>query len=392
MNRGNNGNNGNNGNAFNFSGFGNFFKRQEAAAKAAATRRARMASAPTRSSTRVSTTAATASENMNMSSSSSNWGGEGAPVYGTNYSVARGEYNNRPRAVSRRSKAPERRNRNYNRNGRTQRNNKRAHSRERYGKPANRTRNNVRRNNYPASEIVPPGKKKSLYDQALYILSKKDEPLNANNRKRDFQLTHYARQLQEFNAFLDENLRNAHRDEIVEAIRVLQMKLGVVPGPAAMPNNRGAAAMSNNSSGAAAATVSSRNNAGLPAGLFPKERTIEELLKIRDYMERRAAGPATAAVAPRRNRSENFRRFLGMLYASAQYHIAQLDPANDSINAILLHSGIQFLDELNENSGGVAERPPSPAERAEANAIIDELADALAGTMIGPAPPNLSNL
>jgi hypothetical protein len=336
---------------------------------------------------------ATAEANVNMgptassSSSSSNWGGEGAPVYGTNYSVARGAENRPPRAVSvsRRSKAPERRNRNYNRNGITRRNNQRAHSRERYEKPANRTQNSRRRNNRPASETVAPGKKKSLYDQVIYILSKKDEPLNANNRKRSFQLSHYVRQLEEFNTFLDENPRNAHREEIMDAIGVLQMKLGVLPGPAAMTNN---------STSATAAAVSSRNNSGLPAGLFPKDRTIYELLKIREYMERRATtGPAAASAnATRRNRSENFRRFLGMLYASAQYHISHLDPANDSLDALHLHSGIQFLDELNANAGGVAERPPSPEQRAEANAIINELADALAGTMIGPAALNNSNL
>ena len=390
-------NRGNNGNAFNFSGFGNFFKRQEAAAKAAATRRARMASAPTRSSTRVSTTAAAASENMNMSSSSSNWGGEGVPVYGTNYSVARGAYNNPPRAVSRRSKAPERRNRNYNRNNRTQRKNERAHSRERYGKKETRTQNYRRGNNRPASEIVAPGKKKSLYDQAVYILSKKDEPLNANNRKRGFQLTHYARQLEEFNAFLDENPRNAHREEIMEAIRVLQTKLGH-DAPSAFTGtnlnmtstssstgaNSGASTGASTGANSGASTAASTNNTRLPSGIFPKDRTIYELLKIREYMEGRAASaPATASTnSTRRNRSNNFRRFLGMLYASAQYHIAQLDPANDSIDAFHLHSGIQFLDELNANAGGVAERPASPEQRAEANAIIDELSGLFSGASI----------
>lgn len=374
-------NNGNNGeNAFNFSDFGNFFKRQEAAAKAAATRRAMKEAAPSRSQPRRGQAAAAAA-NVNMgAAAASNWGGEGVPVYGTNYTVARGANVRPPRAVSRGGPA----------RGRARTPNRRGSNERRpvnlgpgYGNNRRKTRNN---RNKPASEIVAPGKKKSLYEQALYILEKQDEPLASNNVKRGYQISHYERQLKEFTDFLKRNPYNAHSSVISDAISVLEMKLGSVVAAAAAANiNMGAAA---------AAPV----NLPSPAGLFPKERTIEELLKIRDYMERRGAkknGAAARANRGRKNnaKSDNYRRFLGLIYESATYHIQHLDPANDSLDALLLHSGKQFLDELAQNLSRPANRPPTPEEIA-ANELVDELADALAGTsMMGPvAFPENNNL
>jgi hypothetical protein len=371
----NRGNNGNNENAFNFSGFGNFFKRQEAAAKAAETRRRQREAAPTRSSARTAAaTASTANVNMSAAAAESGWGGEGVPVYGTNYSVARGANENRHNRTSRparRGRAPARTTgrRNYGNNERRSRVNERSTG---YG---NNRRNTRRGNNrkIPESEKRESPRHTSILEKAQVVIDKQNESLTNNATKRGYQIKGYENKLELLRKFRREYPGNVNIKVINDAIEILERKLGIsrpMEAAAAMRNNRGAAAMSNNTS-AAAATVSSTNNTSLPVGLFPKERTIEELLKIRDYMERRAAGPAAAV--PRRNRSENFRRFLGMLYASAQYHIAQLHPENDSLDALHLHSGLQFLDELNANAGGVAERPASPEQRAEANAIIDEL-------------------
>jgi hypothetical protein len=379
-------NNGNNGkNAFNFSGFGNFFKRQEAAAKAAATRRAVKEAPPSRSQPRRGQATAAAA-NVNMSAAAAverNWGGEGAPVYGTNYTVARGANERPPRAVSRgrpvrgRAPVPTRR-----------RNNERrpVNLGPGYGNNRRKTRNN---RNKPASEIVAPGKKKSLYEQALYILEKQDEPLASNNVKRRYQISHYERQLEEFTNFLKMNPYNSHSSVISDAISVLEIKLGRGLGAAAKP----AAATNINMGAAAAAPV----DTPIPTGLFPKERTIEELLKIRDYMERRGAKKNGAAARKNHGRknnakSDNYRHFLSLIYESAVYHIQHLDPANDSLDALLLHSGQQFLDELAQNLSRPANRAPTPEEMA-ANELVDELADALAGTSMGPATfPNNNNL
>lgn len=385
-------NNGNNGkNSFNFSGFGNFFKRQEAAAKAAATRRSRMAAAPSRSQPRRGQAATSKNLNMGATAAASNWGGEGPQIYGTNYTVARAANSRLPRAVSRRGRAPSRtrgRNRTYNSNNERRRN-ERSRSRNR----ATTTRRNNNRNRKPASEVVPPGKKKSLYDQAVYIVEKQAEPLAANNTKRGYQLSHYERQLGEFTEFLRSNPYNVHTGVISDAIAVLQRKLGRSSN---LPASTGAnvntnMSASSSSSASASASASTNNSANsLPPGIFPKDRTIEELLKIRDYMERRAA----AGSANNRNRhtnsakSQNFRRFLGLLYDSANYHINQLDPTNDGEEAFHLHSGKQFLDELAQNLEGTPNRAPTPQQQ-EANELIDELADALADTFIGPpALPN----
>ncbi len=332
------------------------------------------------------------------------WGGEGVPVYGTNYSVARGAsekaYNRPP--PSRRSKAPARTTgrRNYRNNERPSRanelstgygNSKRAYSRNR--KPANRTRNNRSEKTILNINTRPTGKK-TIREQIRTIQHLKERISTDTNL---YATNHYIEQYNHYkNLLRTKILSDEDRALLQEAVSILLTNPAVQAAAAAMPNNRGAAAMSNNSSGTAAAAMAPSaavytKNAPLPAGLFPKERTIEELLKIRDYMERRSAGPAAAAAAPRRNRSENFRRFLGMLYASAQYHISQLRAENDSLEAVLLHSGLQFLDELNAN----ATRPASPVQRAEANAIIDELSGLFSSVSMGPAAPptnNFSNL
>lgn len=345
-------NNGNNGkNSFNFSGFGNFFKRQESAAKAAATWRATRGAPPSRvqpSRTRAKVATANAATNNVITGRS-------------------------------------RRNRN---NNVRPRNNERARSRSRNRATTTR-RNNIRK---PASELVAPGKKKSLYDQAVYIVEKQAEPLAANNIKRKYQLSHYERQLEEFTNFLRSNPYNVHSGVISDAIAILQTKLGLSVSTSASANVN---TNMSSSSGAAATANASANANSLPPGIFPKERTIEELLKIRDYMERRAA----AGNANTRNRrtngakSQNFRRFLGLLYESANYHISQLDPANDGEEAFHLHSGKQFLDELAQNLEGTPTRAPTPQEQEEANELIDELADALADTSMGPAAfPNNNNL
>jgi hypothetical protein len=329
-------NNGNNGkNVFNFSGFSNFFKRREAAAKAAATRRATREAAPTR--IQPSRARETTAVNVNMVRTRTNRNN-----------------NIRPRK------------------------NIRAQSPER----VTRRNNNANRNRKPASEIVAPGKKKSLYDQALYILEKQADPLAANNTKRRYQLSHYERQLTEFTEFVKTNPYNVHNGVISDAIAVLRMKLGhSLPSSGANVNM---SIRANNSSSAAASSGANTNS----TPIFSKERTIEELLKIRDYMERRAAGAVNVNTRNRRingAKSDNFRRFLGLLYESANYHIQQLDSANDSLEALHLHSGKQFLDELAQNLEGTAVRPPTPQEQEEANQLIDELAKALADTTMKPA-------
>jgi hypothetical protein len=328
--------------------------------------------------------------NINMgAAAASNWGGEGVPIYGTNYSVARAENERPPRAVSRRSKAPaptRGRNRSYNNERR--RRNERSRSRSRNRATTTRRNNNSRK---PASELVAPGKKKSLYDQAVYIVEKQAEPLAANNTKRKYQLSHYERQYGEFTEFLRRNPYNVHTGVISDAIAVLQRKLGIRSN---LPASTGANASANMNMGATSTSSASASADPHPTGIFPKDRTIEELLKIRDYMERRGARNGNA-----RNRrangakSQNFRRFLGLLYESAKYHIRQLDPENDSMDALHLHSGKEFLDELAQNLEGTPARAPTPQQQEEANELVDELADALAGASMGPATfPNNNNL
>lgn len=67
------------------------------------------------------------------------------------------------------------------------------------------------------------------------------------------------------------------------------------------------------------------------------------------------------------------------------HHISELDPLNDGEEAFHLHSGKQFLDKLAQNIESTHNRAPTPQQQEEANKLIDELANALAGTSMGPA-------
>jgi hypothetical protein len=284
------------------------------------------------------------------------WGGEGEPVYGTNYSVARGanerEYNRKP---SRRGRAPARTTgrRNYGNNERRSRANELSTG---YG---NNRRNTRRRNNsnnrkIPESEKRETPRHTSILEKAQVVIDTQNERLTNNASKRGYQIKGYENKLALLRKFRHEYPGNDNIKDIIEAIRILERKLGLSGSRTAAAtkknNNRGAAAMTNNSTSAAAAVPAPK-----------KERTFHtRQLKpiIEKYMTKGQVDKAVPFIQLLSTRTDR-------------------TPADDA----LLSQYSQYI-------------PNYQASQADID-LLESLTSSIAGLSMGPAAPpstNFSNL
>jgi hypothetical protein len=281
------------------------------------------------------------------------WGGEGVPVYGTNYSVIRGPNengHNKSSRPSRRSKAPARTRdrRNYGNNERRSRTNELSTG---YG---NNRRNTRRRNNHNKNRNIPESEKRetprhtSILEKAQVVIDTQNERLTNNATKRVYQIKGYENKLALLKKFRREYPGNVNIEVINEAIEILERKLGIsrpMEPAAVMPKNRGATAA------AAAATVPTPK----------KERTFyTRQLKpiIEKYM---AKGEIDKAVP-----------FIQLLSTRTDR-----TPADDA----LLSQYSQYI-------------PNYQASQADID-LLESLTSSIAGLSMGPAAPpstNFSNL